>query len=105
MIRRPPRSTLFPYTTLFRSRTTSDEQLLVRWMTSIQERDLLPAIMNMNDLLKHYSKDKHVLYLTAEWLYLQQDYDRARTMMETALQIDPNFPAVRTDSAMCTPKP
>src|SRR5260370_20723731 len=75
-------------------RTTSDEQLLVRWMTSIQERDLLPAIMNMNDLLKHYPKDKHVLYLTAEWLYLQQNYDRARTMMETALQIDPNFPAV-----------
>jgi len=69
------------------------EQLLVRWMTSIQERDLLPAIMSMNDLLKRYPKDKHVLYLTAEWLYLQQDDDRARTMMETALQIDPNFPA------------
>jgi len=75
-------------------RTTSDEHLLVRWMTSIQEGDLLPAIMNMNDLLKRYPKDKHVLYLTAEWLYLQQDYDRARTMMETALEIDPNFPAV-----------
>jgi tetratricopeptide (TPR) repeat protein len=72
----------------------TDEQLLVRWMTSIQERDLLPAIMNMNDLLKRFPKDKHVLYLTAEWLYLQQDYDRARTLMETALQIDPNFPAV-----------
>src|SRR5688572_31516096 len=26
MIRRPPRSTLFPYTTLFRSRMTEDEQ-------------------------------------------------------------------------------
>ncbi len=75
-------------------RTTTDEQLLVRWMTSIQERDLLPAIMNMNDLLKRYPKDKHVLYLTAEWLYLQQDYDRARTMMQAALQIDRNFPAV-----------
>jgi len=75
-------------------RSTSDEQLLVRWMTSIQERELLPAIMNMNDLLKHYPRDKHVLYLTAEWLYFQQDYDRARTMMETALQIDPKFPAV-----------
>ena len=63
-------------------------------MTSIQEGDLLPAIMNMNDLLKRHPKDKHVLYLTAEWLYLQQDYDRARTMMETAREIDPNFPAV-----------
>src|SRR3989442_8942223 len=27
MIRRPPRSTLFPYTTLFRSLTLSDEEL------------------------------------------------------------------------------
>jgi tetratricopeptide (TPR) repeat protein len=71
-----------------------DEQLLVRWMTSIQDRDLLPAIMSMNDLLKRYPRDKHVLYLTGEWLFLQQDEDRARTLMETALQIDPDFPAV-----------
>ena len=73
---------------------TPDEQLLVRWMTSIQDRDLLPAISSMNDLLKHYPRDKHVLYMTAEWLYLQQDDDRARSMMEAALQIDPKFPAV-----------
>jgi tetratricopeptide (TPR) repeat protein len=74
--------------------STPDEQLLVRWMTSIQDRDLLPAIMNMNDLLKHFPNDKHILYLTGEWLYLQQDNDRARSIMESALQIDPNFPAV-----------
>src|SRR5256885_11590446 len=30
MIRRPPRSTLFPYTTLFRSRPAASEQQLVR---------------------------------------------------------------------------
>jgi len=40
-------------------RATPDEQLLVRWMTSVQDRDLLPAIMNMNDLLKRYPTDKH----------------------------------------------
>jgi tetratricopeptide (TPR) repeat protein len=71
-----------------------DEQLLVRWMTGIQERDLLPAIMSMNDLLKRYPRDKHILYLTGEWLFLQQDEDRARKLMESALQIDANFPAV-----------
>jgi tetratricopeptide (TPR) repeat protein len=32
--------------------------------------------------------------MTAEWLLLQQDDDRARSMMESALQIDPAFPAV-----------
>jgi tetratricopeptide (TPR) repeat protein len=75
------------------SQSASDEQLLVRWMTSIQERDLLPAIMSMNDLLKRYPRNKHILYLTGEWLFLQQDENRARTLMETALEIDPNFPA------------
>jgi len=72
---------------------TPDEQLLTRWMTSIQDHDLLPAISSMNDLLKRYPRDKHILYMTAEWLYLQQDDDRARSMLETALQIDPAFPA------------
>lgn len=75
-------------------RATPDEQLLVRWMTSIQDHDLLPAISSMNDLLKHYPRDKHILYMTAEWLYLQQDDDRARSMMEAVLKIDPKFPAV-----------
>jgi Tetratricopeptide repeat len=74
-------------------RATPDEQLLVRWMTDIQDRNLLPAIASMNDLLKHYPHDKHVLYVTGEWLFLQQDDDRARSLLETALQVDPNFPA------------
>ena len=75
------------------SRATPDEQLLVRWMTYTQERDLLPAISSMNDLLKRYPRDKHVLYVTGEWLFIQQDDDHARKLLETALQIDPNFPA------------
>ena len=74
-------------------RATPDEQLLARWMVGIQDRDLLPAISSMNDLLKRFPRDKHILYMTAEWLLLQQDDDRARSMMETALQIDPAFPA------------
>jgi tetratricopeptide (TPR) repeat protein len=71
-----------------------DEQLLARWMIGIQDRDLLPAISSMNDLLKRFPRDKHILYMTAEWLLLQEDDDRARAMMESALQIDPTFPAV-----------
>ena len=70
-----------------------DEQLLVRWMTGIQERNLLPAIANMNDLLQRFPKDKHILYFTAEWLFLQQDVERAQSMLENALKLDPNFPA------------
>ena len=75
------------------SRATTDERLLVRWMTDIQDDNLLHAIASMNDLLKRYPRDKHVLYITGEWLFLQQDDDRAKTLLETALQVDPDFPA------------
>src|ERR1700737_5009300 len=71
-----------------------DEQLLVRWMTGIQDHNLLPAISSMNDLLKRYPKNKHVLYLISGGLFRQQDFDRSQKMMETLLQIDPGFPPV-----------
>ena len=73
-------------------RATPDEQLLIRWMTSISDSDLLPAINAMNDLLKRFPGNKHVLYILADWLYSQQDYDRSRQMLETVHQIDPDFP-------------
>src|SRR3712207_7399167 len=39
MIRRPPRSTLFPYTTLFRSRSQRPEAAALRaWAATIQQR-------------------------------------------------------------------
>jgi tetratricopeptide (TPR) repeat protein len=72
----------------------ADEQLLVRWMTGIQDGNLLPAIASMNDLLKRYPKNRHVLYLISEWLFAQQDFDRSQKMMESLLQIDPGFPPV-----------
>src|SRR6202790_1166099 len=72
----------------------ADEQLLVRWMTGIQDGNLVPAIASMNDLLKRYPKNKHVLYLVSEWLFAQQDFDRSQKMMESLLQIDPSFPPV-----------
>src|SRR5205814_3299381 len=41
MIRRPPRSTLFPYTTLFRSLQTPATGKLRRWSQAILRRDSL----------------------------------------------------------------
>ena len=72
----------------------ADEQLLVRWMTGIQDHNLLPAIASMNDLLKRYPKNRHILYLISEWLFAEQDFDRAQKMMESLLRIDPRFPPV-----------
>ena len=73
-------------------RCTPDEQLLIRWMTSLSDRDLLPAISAMNDLMNRYPKDPHVLYLIADWLYYRQDYELARKMLENIHRIDPDFP-------------
>jgi tetratricopeptide (TPR) repeat protein len=69
----------------------SEEQLLVRWMVATQSSDLLPAISLMNDMLKRFPNNEHVLYLSGEWLYFQQDYDRARKLFEKALQANSKF--------------
>jgi hypothetical protein len=69
----------------------AEEKLLVHWMTATQSRDLLPAIQMMNDLLAEFPSNKHILYLTAEWLYFQQYYDRSRQLLEASLKVDANF--------------
>src|SRR2546430_12720028 len=53
MIRRPPRSTLFPYTTLFRSRSLDDPIMASRGIASILERsyrDVRDSGLALDDL-------------------------------------------------------
>src|SRR5688572_32731865 len=52
MIRRPPRSTLFPYTTLFRSPDDPDERL--GWLL----RDLAPAVVLTHGATAGPGKDR-----------------------------------------------
>ena len=73
------------------SHATPDERLLVNWMLDVQQGSMLPAIRAMNDLIGRFPNDKHILYLTAEWLYFQQDYERSKKIMEKTLQLDPDF--------------
>jgi tetratricopeptide (TPR) repeat protein len=68
-----------------------EEHLLVNFLTGVQKDDMLPAISSMNDLLARFPKDRHALYLTAEWLYFQQDYERSVKLMEQIITLDPNF--------------
>jgi hypothetical protein len=72
-------------------RCTADEKLVVKFMTGAQESNLLPAIVAMNDLLKKHPKDKHILYISGEWLYSQQDYARGRDLMAASLEQDEKF--------------
>src|SRR3712207_8166386 len=43
MIRRPPRSTLFPYTTLFRSRPRTRSPIVLRRISSVPPADFRPG--------------------------------------------------------------
>jgi tetratricopeptide (TPR) repeat protein len=69
----------------------AEERLLVHFLTAVQKDDMLPAIISMNDLLAQFPNDRHALYLSSEWLYFQQDYDRSMRMMEKIIKLDPNF--------------
>src|SRR6266850_4115487 len=58
MIRRPPRSTLFPYTTLFRSRPTSSKSASTPWVTSPKRRsgrDRKSTRLNSSHLVISYA--------------------------------------------------
>src|SRR3712207_8737368 len=59
MIRRPPRSTLFPYTTLFRSSTKQPGLILA----DIQLADGSSGLDAVNDLLKSF--EVPVIFITA----------------------------------------
>src|SRR5687767_15497008 len=54
MIRRPPRSTLFPYTTLFRSELT---QLVAHHRFSDVDRDVLATVVHRDRVTDHLGDD------------------------------------------------
>jgi tetratricopeptide (TPR) repeat protein len=78
---------------------TPGEQLMVAWISKVQEGDYLGGITAMNDMLEMYPKDKHLLYLAANWLMGENGSDQAQHFLEKALVIDKNFPAALNDLA------
>lgn len=76
---------------LLAANAPSEERMLVNFLTAVQKADVLPAITAMNDLLARLPNDRHALFLTSEWLYYQQDYDRSVPMLEQIVKLDPNF--------------
>lgn len=75
------------------------EQLMVAWISKVQEGDFIGGISAMNDLLEMYPKDKHVLYLAGNWLMGENGDEQARGIMEKALAIDKKFPPALNDLA------
>ena len=75
------------------------EQLMIAWISKVQEGDFLGGITAMNDMLEMYPRDKHLLYLAGNWLMLEDGNEQAQRFMEKALSIDKNFPAALNDLA------
>jgi tetratricopeptide (TPR) repeat protein len=81
------------------SKVTPGERLMVSWIVKVQEGDFLGGITAMNDMLEMYPRDKHLLYLAANWLMGEEGHDQAQRYLEKALAIDKNFPAALNDLA------
>jgi tetratricopeptide (TPR) repeat protein len=81
------------------AKATPGEQLMVSWISKVQEGDYIGGITAMNDMLEMYPRDKHLLYLTANWLMGENGSDQAQHLLEKALVIDKNFPAALNDLA------
>jgi tetratricopeptide (TPR) repeat protein len=75
------------------------EQLMVNWIVKVQEGDFLGGITAMNDLLEMYPHDKHVMYLVANWLLLENADDQAQHILLKSLVLDKNFPPALNDLA------
>jgi tetratricopeptide (TPR) repeat protein len=80
-------------------KATPGEQLMVAWISKVQEGDFIGGITAMNDMLEMYPRDKHLLYLAGNWLMGENGTDQAQRMMEKALALDKNFPAALNDLA------
>ena len=79
MIRRPPRSTLFPYTTLFRSYNNLCKFLSIKPQPIVKEEELTPEQQQnktfYKELLDEFFKDEEVFNpqkIEGEWMNAKQ---------------------------------
>ena len=78
---------------------TPGERLMIAWIAKVQLGDFIGGISAMNDMLELFPKDKHVLYLAANWLMGENGSEQAESLLKKALAIDKNFPAALNDLA------
>src|SRR2546428_7069727 len=76
MIRRPPRSTLFPYTTLFRSKMQLDNQKEIAEMQNETQKEIAgiqSATSRQNTKDQVYAQNEMLAYQQKESTACQQD--------------------------------
>src|SRR5258708_12420706 len=87
MIRRPPRSTLFPYTTLFRSASPQQYCVTMRWKSRLKSSTFAIA-------LSTYRSEEHTSELQSP------DHLVCRLLLEKKKN---NKSDMRTTTLLCTP--
>src|SRR5258708_9504702 len=90
MIRRPPRSTLFPYTTLFRSKNLAEPRRCIHRIAGEMGLDAprITAAVRTGDTpsserASMLKTPPHILVTTPESLYLLLTAERSRAMLRT----------------------
>jgi Flp pilus assembly protein TadD len=72
-------------------KASDSEQMMIRWVVSRGDSDVIAAIAAANDLTSAYPKDKYVLTLVGSWLSGLNQWDRSVVLQEKALALDPNY--------------
>ena len=75
-------------------KASPSEMLFVHWVASIKKNDQIAAISNLNDLVRRESGDKFIQYLAGRWFVDQRDQQRAISLFERVLVLDPDFTPV-----------
>jgi tetratricopeptide (TPR) repeat protein len=73
-------------------RVSAPEQLMIRWLTGVQENDYVGGIAAMNDLLARYPRDKRLNFLAGRWAMGEHQYETAENFLKQALDVDPAYP-------------
>lgn len=72
-------------------RVSAGEQLMIKWVVSRGESDMIAAIAAANDLVSAFPGDKFVLSTVGSWMTGLNQWDRAVSLQEKALAIDPSY--------------
>ncbi|GAC1438915.1 MAG: hypothetical protein NVS1B11_35930 [Terriglobales bacterium] len=67
-----------------KSHASPGEQKIVDWFQNAADHKLIPAITDMNDVLRQYPHDRWVVYLAIKWLTAQTQYERAAEVYENS---------------------
>src|SRR3712207_7306449 len=94
MIRRPPRSTLFPYTTLFRSSNRSGELhsgwlspsgSLIEWYISTRGKRILPPNCTNTSANRHRSEEHTSELQSRQYLVCRLLLEKKKTQQEVII--------------------